>query len=66
MAIKPLYDLLSLQVPNIDHVVLGAAHDPLTTSDRKISEYAILLVFMTRISLQTLSLTVVPQFERTL
>ncbi len=59
-----LNDLLSLQIPNVHHVVLRAADDPLASGDGEVGKDAVLLVLVARVRLERLALGVVPQFER--
>lgn len=42
-----LHNFLGLQVPDVDHVVLGARHDPLASGDGEVGKNAILFVAMT-------------------
>lgn len=63
MPLQLLHDLLSLQVPNVDHSILGSANDPLSASDGKVGEYTVLLVLVARVGFEAFALRVVPQFE---
>ena len=63
MPVQLLNDLLRLQVPDVDQVVLGPRNDPLSTGHRKICEDAILFVFVAAVRFQALAFAVVPQLE---
>ena len=58
-----LDNLLGLQVPNVNKVVLRPRDDPLPTGDREVGKDAVLFVFVTRVGLEALALRVVPQLE---
>lgn len=47
-----LYNLARLQVPDVDGMVLGTAHDPLAIGDREGREAAVLFVDVTRVGLR--------------
>lgn len=64
VALKFLDDLLGLQIPYVDLVVLAAADDPLAASDGKVGKDAIFFVFVALIRLEAFALGVVPQLKR--
>ena len=53
-----LHDLLVLEVPDVDLVVLATRHDPLAASHGEVGEHAILLVLVSGIRLQTFTLNI--------
>src|ERR1700761_6991722 len=58
-----LYNFLRLEIPDVYLAIFGARHDPLATSHRKVGKYAILLVLVSSVRLQALTLRVVPKLE---
>ena len=64
MTDEGLDDLFALQVPNVDHVILAPAHDPLATSDGEATEAAVLVVLVAHVRFQALAHVVVPQAYR--
>ena len=61
MALQLLDNLLGLEVPYVDAVVLAPAHDPLSARHAKVGKYAELVVLVPRVRLEALARVVVPQ-----
>lgn len=58
-----LHYFFGLQIPNVNHVIFRAGHDPLTTGDGKIGKNAILFISMAGVGLQTFAFGVIPQLQ---
>lgn len=54
MPLKLLYNFFRLQIPNINDVILRAAHNPLSTGHRKVGENTVLFIFVAIIRFQAL------------
>ena len=53
-----LDDLLVLEVPDVDLVVLAPGHDPLATRHREVGKHAVLLILVSSVGFQTLALEI--------
>ena len=61
MAFKLLNNLLGLQIPNVNLLVLTTTDDPFAASDAKAGKNTILVVLVAAVRLETLARVVVPQ-----
>jgi hypothetical protein len=64
VTLQALHDLLGLQIPDVYHVVLAAADDPLAVRDGEGGKDAVLLVLVPLIGLQAFAGGAVPELER--
>ena len=63
MTLQNLHNFSALQIPQEYFFVLAARHNPLPTSDTETGGYAILLVGVAHVRLQTARCLVVPEAD---
>ena len=63
VALKLLHYFLCLKIPQIDAVILRSRHNPLPVCNRECRKYAILVILMAGVRLQTFSSAIVPKAQ---
>ena len=64
MSLQFLHHFFGLQIPNVDHIILRSAHNPLAAGHRKVGENTVFLILVSRVRFEALALGVIPQFQR--